>query len=291
MLTASRNPLLAAGGVLLLAGTGLLLRQWVAAPPPVVAPMPEPLRPAAPLNAYVVALKEIPRGEVVTAEALGLLGMDRAPSAEAVTRIDQAVGRVAVERIGAGQTVLAGALTAGPAGAGLAALVPAEMRAVTLRVAEDTGVAFLIRAGDRVDVALATQDDGQPGDRPAARSGIPDLSRLLLQDVAVLAVGEALGREAPDGQGRGPVQRSVTLAIAPAQVPVLALARGDGGYLFALRNPADRSQADAGRALRGELLGAAPPVAAAAPAPRPAAPRILRSSGPEIIRGAMGGTP
>ena len=286
MLTAPRNPLLIAGGALLLAGSALMLRQWAAPRPPVPLPVLEPVREAAPISTYIVALREIPRGEAVDRDALGLVGMDRAPSAEAMTRIEDALGKVALERIGAGQTVLAGALTAERSAAGLAALVPAESRAVTLRVAEDTGIAFLIRAGDRVDVAVATLDDTQPGDRPAARGNLPDLSRLVLQDVLVLAVGETLGREPAAGQQPVQSQRTVTLAVDPAQVPVLALARGDGGYLLALRNPVDRAIAGPVRLSRADLLGAAPPP------PPPAAPRaprpVTRHAGPEIIRGAAG---
>ena len=129
----------------------------------------------------------------------------------------------------------------------------------------------------------------------AARAGPPDLSRLVLQDLLVLAVGETLGREASGretaaAQRGQAVQRNVTLAVTPEQVPLLALARGDGGYLLALRNPADRQLAALGRLGRGDLLGVAPP-APPRPAPVPTPVPVHRPavrSGPEIIRGAAG---
>lgn len=288
MLTAPRNPLLLGGGLLLLAGSALMLRQWTSIAPPPAVTVLQPVRDAPPaLLGVVVALQEIPRGAVVERAALGLLGMDRAPSAEAATVPEDIVGRVALDHIAVGQTVLRSAVSAEPGAGGLGSLVPMERRAVTLRVAEDTGIAYLLRPGDRVDVAVATLDDSQ-ANAPRARSGPPDLSRLVLQDLLVLAVGETLGREPPAAQRGQPAQRTITLAVTPDQVPLLALARGDGGYLLALRNPADRQLAGLGRLDRSDLLGAAPPEPAR-PAPAPV-PRPPARSGPEIIRGAAGAT-
>lgn len=288
MLTAPRNPLLLGGGVLLLAGSALMLQQWLSVIPPLSLPVLQPVQdaPASPLG-FVVAVQEIPRGAVVGPAALGLLGMDRSPSTEATMRFDDVVGRVALDRIAIGQTVLRSSVSAEPGAGGLGALVPMESRAMTLRVAEDTGVAYLVRPGDRVDIAVATQDDSR-SDTPAARSGPPDLSRLVLQDLLVLAVGETLGHEAVAAQRGQAVQRTVTLAVLPDQVPLLALARGDGGYLLTLRNPADRRITELGKLSRNDMLGVALPEPVR---PRlPPTPRPPTHSGPEIIRGAAGAT-
>jgi pilus assembly protein CpaB len=298
MLNASPRMIMLAAAALVTAGVALLLRATLemAPPPPLPAPVvvaPPPMETEIALPAFVVAQREIPRGAVVERAALGLVRMERAPAADAATSPDAVLGRVALERIAPGQTLLLSALTGQPAAAGLGPLVPAGQRAVTLRLAEDTGIGFLVRPGDRVDVLIATRDDQEPA---AMRgTGPANLARLVLQDVQVLAVGEALSAEAPPAQGsaarnQAPL-RNATLALPPEQLPLLALARADGGYVLALRNPADRDIAEVPRIDRAALLGeeAPAPPPAAAPAQRPAPARPAARSGPEMILGPTRG--
>ncbi|MBR0646329.1 Flp pilus assembly protein CpaB [Plastoroseomonas hellenica] len=272
----------------LLAGLGLLgvgivfaLRQAPEAPRPAPAPLTglAPAAPAAGLErVVVVAQQEIPRGAVVQPQMLAMLRVERVPDGGIATDAGAVIGRVAVERIPAGQMLSAGLLSASPAGAGLAVLVPAGMRAMTLRVAEDTGIAGLVRPGDMVDLLIATRDDQGGG---PARAQVPDLARVVAEGVKVLAIGEQLEQEPqqPNAPRQASV-RPVTFAVTPEQSLLIGLTRADGGYLLALRNPEDQASAHPGRATRAQLLAAPLPEAT----PEPAAPPPPRQP-IEIIRG------
>lgn len=286
MQTLSTRVTMLAGVLGLVAALALMLREAGREAAPPAPPLPAEVTPMAPPPPppprQVVALRDIPRGAVIPADALGLAVLDPAP-AGAATRPEEIAGRLALERIGRGEAPLPHQLSAAGEAPGLSPLVPPGLRAVTLRVAEDTGVAFLIRPGDFVDVALATRG---PAEGAAPRQGPPNFARVVLEDVAVLAVAEALSPEGaarPDAARPGPPpQRTVTIAARPEDVPRLGLLRADGGFFLALRNPGDRTRAAGAPTLREEMLAMeAPP----APSPPPAAaPRPVRA-GPEILRG------
>lgn len=272
-------PLLAGLGLL---GVGVLfaLRQAPEAPRPAPAPLPSlaPTQPAAALERMVVvAQQDIPRGAMVEPQMLATLRVERVPDGGIATDMRAVIGRVAMERIAAGQMVASGLLSPNPAAAGLAVLVPAGQRAMTLRVAEDTGIAGLVRPGDMVDLLIATRDD-QGGGQPRAQ--VPDLARIVVEGVKVLAIGEQLEREPQQGGAPRPAVRPVTFAVTPEQSLLIGLTRADGGYLLALRNPEDQAIAHLPRATRAQLLAApAPDVVPEPLAPPPPRPPV------EIIRG------
>jgi pilus assembly protein CpaB len=280
-------PLIAGIGLL---GVGILfaLRQAPEAPRmlPALVPTVAPAASGPALERSVlVAQQEIPRGATVTAEMLGALRVERLPDAAILTDAGAAIGRVAVERIAPGQMILAAALSPTPAGAGLAVLVPSGMRGMTLRVAEDTGIAGLVRPGDTVDLLIATRDDLATGQ---ARTQVPDLARVVVEGVKVLAIGEQLEREPRPGEpARQAMVRPVTFAVTPEQSLLIGLTRADGGYLLALRNPEDEGRANLPRATRAQLLATPEPDAVPAPgAPGAIAEVAPRSRPPvEIFRG------
>ncbi|RVT91553.1 Flp pilus assembly protein CpaB [Rhodovarius crocodyli] len=295
----SSKILMGSATLLLVAGSVLMVKELTPREPVSVAPAPVPLTPLpAPPPAearprMLVALREIPRGAMIQAEALTTIEVVAQPGAEVLRAAEDAVGRVALERIVPGQTLLSSVISANPTAAGLGPLVPRNHRATTLRLAEDTGVSFLLKPGDHVDVMLVTRDDPEPG-QPRDNARPPDLARLVLQDVLLLAVGDQLGAEPAQPQttqgGRPPAPlRTATLAVTPEQLMLLGLARGDGGYMLALRNPEDRDVVPPVRTARSELLGEveAPPMPAAQPERRVAPVR----SGPEILRGPSSSSP
>jgi pilus assembly protein CpaB len=291
MTTLATRTWLLAGTAALVAMSLLILRSMPGAPQPIaeIVPLP-PSQPAPVRTGQVVATRDIARGTSIDPTALGLSSMENPPEGS-FTRVEEVAGRVALDRIRRGEPLTAERLSPGLDLGGLAPLVPVGRRAVTLRVADDTGVAFLIRPGDRVDIAFAARND--PEGRETNRNLPPDLSRMLLQDLTVLAVGEAVSAEPPQANAparTGPPLRNVTLAATPDQFLLLGLARADGGYLMGLRNPQDHDTPELERVTRLQLLDAeplpAPPPVAAAPE---RAPRPVRS-GPEILRGPSSGT-
>jgi len=170
------------------------------------------------------------------------------------------------------------------AGAGLPPVIPAGMRAVSVRVNEVIGVAGYVLPGTRVDVvATASPTD--------ARADIT--SKVVLANVQVLAAGTRIDDTADKNK---PVQTTVvTLLVTPDQAERLALASTEGKIQLALRNPLDLGAPETSGIRTAGLLGkpvsVARPVvrhmarssvatpAVALPVPEPAAPSV------EVIRG------
>jgi pilus assembly protein CpaB len=127
---------------------------------------------------------------------------------------------------------------AGPeAGAGLPPIIPAGMRAISVRVNEVIGVAGFVLPGTRVDVLVAVNDDGDEGTRQEP------MARTVVSNLQVLTAGTRYDQEeAKDGQAiRSTV---VTLAVLPADGERIALASAEGQLSLVLRNPLDVDPAD-----------------------------------------------
>jgi pilus assembly protein CpaB len=127
---------------------------------------------------------------------------------------------------------------AGPeAGAGLPPIIPAGMRAISVRVNEVIGVAGFVLPGTRVDVLVAVADDGDEGTRQEP------MARTVVSNLQVLTAGTRYDQEeAKDGQAiRSTV---VTLAVLPADGERIALASAEGQLSLVLRNPLDVDPSD-----------------------------------------------
>ena len=127
---------------------------------------------------------------------------------------------------------------AGPeAGAGLPPIIPAGMRAISVRVNEVIGVAGFVLPGTRVDVLVAVNDDGDEGTRQEP------MARTVVSNLQVLTAGTRYDQEeAKDGQAiRSTV---VTLAVLPADGERIALASAEGQLSLVLRNPLDVDPSD-----------------------------------------------
>ena len=114
----------------------------------------------------------------------------------------------------------------------LAHSIPARMRAFTISMSGvASGVAGLIRPGNKVDVLLTSQGNGGP------------LTTTLMEDVKILAVD--LRIDAPAENRVDPNQlTSVTLLVTPDQANKLALARIKGTLDLSLRGSEGNQPAD-----------------------------------------------
>jgi pilus assembly protein CpaB len=143
----------------------------------------------------------------------------------------QVVGRGVVLPIQRGEYFLPSKLAAENAGAGLPALIPPGMRAVSVRVNEIVAVAGFVGPGTRVDVLLT----GNPGGTAETQT------TTVLENVAVIASGTKLERS-PSGEAQNaPV---ITLLVSPEDAQKLTLASSQGHIQLALRNPVDTRKAD-----------------------------------------------
>src|SRR5690349_15221204 len=108
----------------------------------------------------VVATRDIAPGEAVFAAglALGKVAADSIPTGS-FSAVADLKDRVAATSIVKGQPVLESLLAPAGAGAGMQALIPTGMRAITIQVNEFSGVAGLLTPGCKVDIISTVQGD------------------------------------------------------------------------------------------------------------------------------------
>jgi pilus assembly protein CpaB len=168
---------------------------------------------------------------------------------------------------------------------GLARQVAMGKRAVTVPIGDESGVAKLLKPGDRVDV-LANVDPSGSGNRLFLEI------RTILQDVMVLATGRYVVNTVPGILEVDPMKpdlkakvklseytnySNVTLEVDPfqAQTLVYAVLNLNGKVYLTLRNNDDNSKEELNKTMLKDLMGkdGAQMAPAAAAAPRaPAGP-------------------
>jgi pilus assembly protein CpaB len=189
-----------------------------------------------PTTKVVVAARDVAAGAELSAEdlALGEVPGKMVPAGTA-SDPQALVGRVAVANMVAGQTVLETLLAPAETGAGLQALVPRGMRALTIEINEMSGVAGHLTPGSRVDV-IATLT-GQDSRRDV-------VTRTVAQAVPVTAVGQRAAKPGASGQAQAAetpqVTRSVTLLVTPQQAELIQLVSSAARCTLALRGSKDR---------------------------------------------------
>jgi pilus assembly protein CpaB len=194
----------------------------------------------------------------------------------AYTSESQVLNRGVVLPISLGEFILPSKLAAEKAGAGLPALIPQGMRAVSVRVNDVVSVAGFVQPGTRVDV-LATGSAGS--DRQ---------TMTILENVAVIAVGKSLDRS---GTGEAQTAPVITLLVSPDDAQKLALVSQEGHIQLALRNPLDTRKGGTGATRASSLYPGATP-AATEPKPKVhrAAVKVPTAPPPpytiEMIRGS-----
>ena len=109
---------------------------------------------------------------------------------------------------------------------GVSAVVKPGKRAVAVKGDKVIGLSGLIRPGNRVDVLVTLTD-------PRNKS---EVTKLVLQDVPVLATGEELSE---NGEGEASPVDVYTLEVTPPEAEKLSLAAAEGRLQFALRNATD----------------------------------------------------
>ncbi len=186
---------------------------------------------AIPLSKVVVAIRAIPAGATLEAAELKSVDWPRADLPQgALHDAGALVGRVTLSELVPGEPLFESLLASTKAGRGLAALLPPTMRAVAVRVDDVVGVAGFIHPGDRVDVLVTM--------KPEDETDVPPVSRVILQNVSVLAVGTKTDRDEKKLNRAVPVTVA-TLMVDSADAERLALATTRGKILLALRSRLD----------------------------------------------------
>ena len=218
MKNARRLPLII--GVLLALGTGVLLLNYVHSAVPAQSA-------AVPMRRVYVAAQDIPARALLTSS---LVAEVKRPAAEvdpdAIGDRKELAGTYSLITLPAGSVVTRSKIGAGGANA-LPARLPIGMRAVSISIDRVKGVAGLIQPGDRVDVIAVP---------PRVANETPRASAIL-RGALVLAMGNAVettsATPSPDNQ----TLTTVTLALTPRQVDLLASADLNTTLRLALRPP------------------------------------------------------
>jgi pilus assembly protein CpaB len=223
----------------------------------------------------VMAAKDLDMGTKLTEEDLRLADWAVGePPKGCFTKIQDAVGRAVLYPTSKDEIILGSRLASTGAGAGMSAVIPQGMRAVSIRVDDVVAVAGFVVPGTRVDVLLT----GIPS---AGAQQSETLTKTILENVQVLAAGQKIQ---PDSSGTPEKVNVVTLLCNIEDASKLTLAASEGRLQLVLRNPTDTVKADPGKTIvRRTLYGvptAPPPVRIvmrrpAPPPPPPPAPVII----------------
>jgi pilus assembly protein CpaB len=175
----------------------------------------------------VVASGDLTFGTTLKAEHLKVVNFPKgAIPAGSYSSEDSVLSQTTKVFVVAGEPILASKLSA--IGGGLSVRVPSDMRAMSLKVNEVTGVSGFVLPGDRVDV-LVTIDN--------AAGAMNAVTNTILQDLEVLAAG--VKTETKNNQNV--TVQTVTVLVDPDGAEKLALAVDQGSVHLSLRNPVDRT--------------------------------------------------
>lgn len=203
-----------------------------------------------PRTSVVVALADIPENTEITAEMVTTQEVvTEAVQPNAYTDLDTVVGMVAKSEILAGEQVVAGRLAQmGETDTGsdtLAYVVEPGMRAVTVAVSDTTGLAAMLKPGNHVDVIYNYSYTAADGTAVVE-------SRMILQDIDVLAVGAVLSRGGVDADTG---YATVTLMVTPDQAVTLSFTEYTSNLRLILRSPLDTEQAQTAAVQNSDFAG------------------------------------
>jgi pilus assembly protein CpaB len=219
----------------------------------------------------VVAARDIDLGTPLDTTHLTSIAWPGAVSPEGSYRSSKELdGRVLKTAVARGEPILESKLAPKGTKGGLAAVIPAGKRAITVRVNEVVGVAGFALPGSFVDVMVHTtlDDDAKRGKGAA-------VSKIVLERILVLAVAQEATRDATKPR----VVNAVTLEVTPEQAELLDVARSVGSLSLVLRNQIDQNPVNTAGTGKADLFaGAGSPAAPAASAPsKPASAPLAKA--------------
>lgn len=182
----------------------------------------------------VVANQDIPANTVVSGT---MVSKKKIPfqyvHAQEITDNAEVIGKILTVPINSGESIMKNQVIAqGDKKEGLAYLVPKGKRAITIPVDEVSGIAGLIRPGDKIDViGTVAIGENQP----------KTYTLLVLQDIEVLATGKIMDRSGKETTA--PVEtKTITMAVTLAEAKPLMMASQRGVIRLMLRSPVDESK-------------------------------------------------
>lgn len=223
------------GALIIAVGTALIARSMFsgAAAPDAQAAAVEPQGPK-----ILVAQRALPTGTIITADSIGYQLWPKELVQDAYfldgeADISKLIGTVVRHPITAGEPITQGSLVSPGDRGFLAAALQPGMRAVTVPVTAQTGVAGFVFPGDRVDVMLTQTIQGNDGTSLKA-------SETILRNIRVLATDQATTPEKGEkGETVVKAFKTVTLEVTPKIAEKISVAQTIGTLSLSLRSLAD----------------------------------------------------
>lgn len=193
-----------------------------------------------PRTSVVVAAVDIPENTLVTADMVMLKPVaTEALLPNHLRDTASVIGMVLSSDVYAGEQIVTNRLVRmgeTEQNSSLAYVVEPGMRAVTISVNAISGIANMVRPGNRVDIVMNYSDERpkENAQDPEDTESVPT-SRLFLQDVPVLAVGSVLSR---DGSAE---YATITLQVTPEDAVKISFAEYTASIRLILRSPLDEA--------------------------------------------------
>lgn len=141
--------------------------------------------------------------------------------------LESLIGAVAVAAVSAGEPILDNRLVK-PGNRGfMAAVLPAGMRAISVRITATSGNAGFVFPGDRVDILLTHEVNIKSNDRKLAR-----ISETVLSNVRVLAINQAT----ENATHTPSIGKTATLEVTPKEAEKISLIKSMGELTLVLRS-------------------------------------------------------
>jgi pilus assembly protein CpaB len=226
----------------------------------------------------VVAATPLPLGTRLDPSNLRVIAWPaNQPVTGMFTRIEDCANRALITAVAENEPILDSKLAAKEAGAGLSAVIPEGMRAVSVAVNEVVGVAGFVTPGTMVDVLVTGQMPSQ---------GSNKITRTILENVRVLAAGQKVQQ---DKDGKPQTVPVITLLVTPEDATKLTMGSTEGKIQLALRNTVDTKKNDPAPVLAAVLFsapGAKPVEAPKKSSGHPVPPPPPQAYSVEVITGA-----
>ena len=227
-------------------GVHMLMRD-AAAPPVQAAAAPKVEGPMIMVATRPLAVGTIINPEMIRFQPWPKELIESAYFLQSAADIPSLNGAVVRNAITAGQPITQGSLVKPGDRGFLAAALGPGMRAVTIPVDPNSGVAGLVFPGDRVDLVLSSQVTGGE-DQPELK-----VAETFIRNIRVLATDQRMDSKNAEGKDEVKTYNLVTVEATPKIAEKIAVAQNIGRISLSLRSIAD-TQAELEKALaQGEI--------------------------------------
>ncbi|NLT40248.1 MAG: Flp pilus assembly protein CpaB [Clostridiales bacterium] len=196
------------------------------------------ISPYTPITEDMITLAQIPTEAVVQG---------------AISDPETVVGKVSRSAIYAGEQLIGEKFVAagGESGARtLAYAIEPGMRAMTISVGDTSGLAYMIKPGNRIDIIghfIVEEEPEVSGEETEEAQPAPEKEKnvytvMVFENIRVLAVDSVLSELGKTGEGAG--YSTLTLELTPQQALELSSVLYEGDIRIIMRSPVDSEETD-----------------------------------------------